>query len=278
MPKAVKIPFDLEATPLRIRTDTARVLENNAFAYIRLWTADHVPIRVGYIQLDVVPLQQYFLGWCSKSSTDFPSALPSEAKLEWMITKLPGPRIIVQCNGVTMVDILLSDDTCTSNWSRYWTKQVKQIEFSGTASDQYLPAGNQLTMSNITCSFAYTKFNQCFRAHDTVCYIPHVILYTVKPLSTVPLQLLQYLFSFPNTRFMRNVNCNSIYPVPLYTVIFPPRGTVNGGFTVVIYCYLTLYNSELCLLYLEFKSRRITNSPKITAFCVRAVDLNTHTK
>ena len=186
MPKAVKIPFDLEATPLRIRTDTARVLENNAFAYIRLWTADHVPIRVGYIQLDVVPLQQYFLGWCSKSSTDFPSALPSEAKLEWMITKLPGPRIIVQCNGVTMVDIFLSDDTCTTDWRRYWTKQVKQIEFSGTASDQYLPAGNQLTMSNHSSSLHRLLHPSCYTVYSQTS------IYRAPPITAVLILLLKY--------------------------------------------------------------------------------------
>ena len=53
---------------------------------------------------------------------------------------------------------------------------------------------------------------------------------TVKPRFTVFLHLPGLILP-PNTEFMCDINSNSIYRAPPYTVLFcvPPKDTVNGG-------------------------------------------------
>ena len=74
---------------------------------------------------------------------DFHSALPSEVKKVWQISKHPGPRITLQCNGVTVLDTLLSNSFCKKpNWGQYWSRPVKQIMFGSVdkTSDKYRAA------------------------------------------------------------------------------------------------------------------------------------------
>ena len=90
---------------------------------------------------------QYYLSWCSYSRTNFPSNLPSEVDNIWRITldKTAGIRVKIHCNGVEVVNILLSDNTCSySYWRKHWSRDVEKMYFSvsDTASDYY-KAGKQ---------------------------------------------------------------------------------------------------------------------------------------
>ena len=151
----VKIPHNLETTPLQIKTDsTAGSGEEVA---VLLYTAggDHA----GSVLLYFSSPPQYRLDYCTSSNIVLPSTLPSDVNKVWVITKLPGPRITVQCNGVTVVDLNMSDTCSISNWGEYWTRQVAQIEFISweKASDEFraAPPGNTLIIYNITCLSSY---------------------------------------------------------------------------------------------------------------------------
>ena len=139
MERSVKIPHNLEISPLQIKTDSAVGSGDRVILY--LYTAGGEYVGIVQVSLNS---SRYLLRSCSTSWTALPSTLPSEINKVWVITKLPGPRITLECNGVKVVDITLSDDTCNeSGWSTYWTRgQVKQIEFdsSDTASDEYRAA------------------------------------------------------------------------------------------------------------------------------------------
>ena len=151
--RSVKIPHNLETTPLLIKTDSTA--GSGEYVYVNLYTAGgHIAGSV-YLYFNSPP--QYYLAYCTKSDTVLPSTLPTDINKVWVITKLPGYRITVQCNGVTVLDITMSDDTCTdSRWREYWTRRrIKKIKFyySDTASDEYRaePPGNTLIIFNINC-------------------------------------------------------------------------------------------------------------------------------
>ena len=152
--RGVRIPHNLETTPLQIKTDSTAGSEEKVGVYF--FTAGGYTAGSVWLYFSSPP--QYLLNYCTTSRTDLPSTLPSDRNKVWVITKLPGPRLTVQCNGVKVLDLTFSDDTCSTfrkDWSTYWTRQVEQIYFySGdTASEEYRAATpcNILIIFHITC-------------------------------------------------------------------------------------------------------------------------------
>ena len=149
------IPHDLEKTPLQIKTDSAAGSKERVI--VDLYTAGGYQAGDVYLLLTSPP--EYYLNYCTTSNTDLTTTLPSEVNKVWVITKLQGPRLTVQCNGKTVLDITLSDTCSDSKWREYWTRQVEQIKFRSydTASDEYWapPPGNTLIVFNITCLSSY---------------------------------------------------------------------------------------------------------------------------
>ena len=129
------MPHNLEITALQIKTD--RAAESRAQLTVSFYTADRE--NAGEFWLYFVSPLKYRISSCT-DWTDLPYTLPSEVTKVLQITKLQGPRLQLQCNGVTLLDIVMSDDTCSiSSWSKVWTKQIKQIRFPSydSASDKY---------------------------------------------------------------------------------------------------------------------------------------------
>ena len=136
--RSVDIPHDLETTSFNIRTDSAA--ESGKKIQVKLETAGKEP--AGTFLFNLISPPQVKLNHCF-SHTDLPSIPPSEKYNVWQLRKLRGPRITVLCNGVKVLDVTLSDDTCTeSKWNEYWTRDVKLVHFGSddTASDSYKSA------------------------------------------------------------------------------------------------------------------------------------------
>ena len=96
---------------------------------------------VGRVEIYFTSTPQYDLWYCS-SWTNFPSNLPSEVNKIWRVTldKTAGIRLKIHCNGVEVLNILMSDNTCSdSRWRKYWSRDAEKIYFSvyDTASDYY---------------------------------------------------------------------------------------------------------------------------------------------
>ena len=148
MERGVWISHNLETTPLKIKTD-----DTAGSVYVLLNTAGGVEAGNVYLEFKSSPV--YYLGDCTPY-THFPSTLPSDINKVWVIAKLPGPRITVQCNEVKVLDITTSDDTCSdSKWRTYWSRHVEQIWFSSRdwASDEYrgtLPGNYKLHLTRFT--------------------------------------------------------------------------------------------------------------------------------
>ena len=135
------ITLDLENTPLEIRTNST--IGSGDKVVVRLYTTQRE--YAGAVWIYFTPTPQCYLSDCSYR-TNFHSNLSSEVDKIWRITldRSAGMiRLLIHCNGVEVVNILMSDDTCSgSRWRNIWSRDVEYIDFSGydTASDYYRAA------------------------------------------------------------------------------------------------------------------------------------------
>ena len=160
MKRDEKIPLNLETTALQIKTDSAAGSGDEALVFFFTAGGD----VAGNVILKFNSPPQYHIGWCTRTLTDLPSTLPREVNKVWEITKLPGPRITVLCNGVTVVDLVISNTTCYfKHWNTYWTKQVTQIQFDShdKASNEYRAAlpGNPSSPYLISRAYLHMLFH-----------------------------------------------------------------------------------------------------------------------
>ena len=128
---------DLENMPLLIKTDTSINFTPEKLEVEFLDTDEGIAGGI-FISLNRKPV--YFIHVCSGGFTDLPHDLPSEMEREFTITKLPGPRLTVQCNNELVLDLLLTDNICSYyGWENYWNRKVTKIRFNqdDTASDFY---------------------------------------------------------------------------------------------------------------------------------------------
>jgi hypothetical protein len=88
--------------------------------------------------------------------TPLPTQPPSTTDKVWKITlsKTSGTRVIIHCNNVEVLNLLLSDKTCSySSWSKHWTRDVEKIAFDSNdrASDYYRPGNyNVFSVRTVT--------------------------------------------------------------------------------------------------------------------------------
>ena len=121
--------FDLESTPLYVKTDS--VVGSNNEVRLRCYdTTGHAAAGVTIVfQSPPKYHPWYCLQWLP-----FPDTLPSETVKIWKITKTVTSeiRFVIHCNDVEVVNVLTSD--CTA-----WHRDVVTIEFESgdTASDFY---------------------------------------------------------------------------------------------------------------------------------------------
>jgi hypothetical protein len=131
----VYIDFDLEKYPLEIKTDGA--LGSNEHMDVDFY--DSSGNMVGSVWIIFYSTPTYCIYGCTPSSpyTAFPFSLPSATNKVWKITltRISGIRLKIHCNGVEMVNILMSDSTCSySGWRTYWSRIVTKMQFH---SDNY---------------------------------------------------------------------------------------------------------------------------------------------
>ena len=137
MQRDVRIEWDVESTPLEIRSNS--VLGSDDKVVVVFYSAGGDSLGV---YLYFTPTLQYYLGYCSTYYTNLPVTPPSANNKVWRITltKTAGVRLVIHCNEVEVLNILMSDSTCdNSEWSTYWNNDVTKIKFASvdTASDYY---------------------------------------------------------------------------------------------------------------------------------------------
>ena len=106
-----------------------------------MWVYTASRSGAGAIYLYFTSPPDYELNLCSSRKT-FPTALPSATEKIWKITltKTSGIRLVIHCNDVEVINVLMSDSTCSySGWNSKWGKDIEKIMFrsADTASDFY---------------------------------------------------------------------------------------------------------------------------------------------
>ena len=135
--RGTMINYDQENSLLQIKTNSVDGSDEKVVVYFytaQSWT--------GGVNIYVSSSLKYYLNFCTSSWTDFPTALPTETDKIWTISfsKTSGIRLIIHCNDKEVLNVMISDTTCTdSNWSTKWSSDVEKIQFTSSdkASDYY---------------------------------------------------------------------------------------------------------------------------------------------
>ena len=127
MQRDVKLVYDLENTPLQIRTNS----ELGGNEVVQVWFYTAAGADVGGVIFFFTSPPKYHLVHCSTSRTNFPVDLPSGTTKVWTITltRTSGIRLRVQCNDVEVLNVVISDTICGHTVYTRWDRQVGKILF-----------------------------------------------------------------------------------------------------------------------------------------------------
>ena len=137
-----KIQWNPDTQGITVTTNSAVGSEDEV--YVDFF--DNDGNRAGSVRIYFGTPIKYTLGWCTYNK-NFPVSLPAAPDKTWTIEyNTAEQRLVYYCNGVQVLNLLLSDSVCSqSNWRTYWERKPTQIEFYNnvdTASDSYCITGN----------------------------------------------------------------------------------------------------------------------------------------
>ena len=137
MEQGVTVDHDLEKIPLEVKTHSETDEEVNINLYDSEGSGPTLVLRIKA----AADNSRFLIGSCTKP-TKYSSELPAGKDKIWRITKLPGPLVQVHCNGVMVVDFLISDPNCDKSGWEKWFNDVVRIQFDwhwDSASNFYRP-------------------------------------------------------------------------------------------------------------------------------------------
>ena len=128
------VSWDLEATPLLIKTDSTLGSDEK----IIVWMYDRDGNVIAGLAMIFSSPMQYVIGYCAADYTTLPVQPPAEVDKIWTITKTE-TAIIITCNGVEVLNFLFEDSSKDNCVTRVGGGDVEQIEFHriDKASDFY---------------------------------------------------------------------------------------------------------------------------------------------
>ena len=129
----MKIPWDLEATSLQIKTDSA--LGSDERINVDMYR-DYS--WIGSVVVKFSSPMQYGISYCTTGWSDLPVQPPVEVYKIWTITKTE-TAFIISCNAVEVLNLMFADSSgsdCVQSWG---SDVVEEIRFRNddTASDFY---------------------------------------------------------------------------------------------------------------------------------------------
>ena len=131
---AVKIPWDLEATPLLIKSDSTLGSDE----WINVYVYDKDGNLKGGAGVRFTSPMKYGIGQCTPDWVELPVQPTVEVDMIWTYTKTE-TALTITCNGVEVLNYLFADSsesTCVPKWGG---DVVEEIMFNNedTASDFY---------------------------------------------------------------------------------------------------------------------------------------------
>ena len=156
------IDFDLENTPLEIKTDSA--VGSNTYFQVNF--ISDTGVRLGGIRIHLSSPPQYRILKCSQDLAGNPTTLFPDSSNIWRITLARTSseiRVTIHCNNQEALSVVLSDTVCdrASDWRTYWDEYVAKIKFSSThsAADYY----RAYTPGNEKLLLHYINFRKNFK-------------------------------------------------------------------------------------------------------------------
>ena len=138
MVKNTLINYDLEYSPLKIKTDS--LIGSRDILKVYFYTSNGQFAGGIIIRLNTNP--EYYLHRCRESYESFPANPPADDNRIWKITKILDPLgITVHNNDVKILDFRFSDTTCTrwykNRWNSYWGTKMKRMKYSGNSESNF---------------------------------------------------------------------------------------------------------------------------------------------
>eukprot|EP00116_Pleurobrachia_bachei_P008664 sb/3468926/ len=130
------IPWDLEGTPLQIKTNST--LGSDERIWVLMYDKDSSSI--GGVAVQFSSPIKYGINYCITNQPDLPVQPPVEVEKIWTITKTK-TALIVTCNNVEVVNYLFADsplDSCVTRWGGDLVNGIKFVNDFDTASDFYI--------------------------------------------------------------------------------------------------------------------------------------------
>ena len=122
--KWVDVEFDLESSPLQLRT-------KHTPEKIKVYFYNSKGHDAGAVFIDCTSsTPKYKLQWCTEDIR-MTETLPTTIDRTWQIAKSRELLMItIQCNEIVVANKSLSDDTCTKkDWMGSWSRDVETIRF-----------------------------------------------------------------------------------------------------------------------------------------------------
>ena len=152
------LDFDLENTPLEIKTDSAVGSDKD----LQVNFISGSGTRLGGIMIRLKSPPQYRILKCSQDQAGNPTTLSSDSSNIWRISlaRITSSeiRLTIHCNNQEVLNVVLSDTVCNkldSNWRTYWGQHVAKIKFSSThdVADYYraYTPGIEQTVNKLNC-------------------------------------------------------------------------------------------------------------------------------
>ena len=149
--RGTKIDFDLENTPLEIKTDSVTGSSDKVIVYF--YGEDHFNdsgyslTYAGGVKIIFESTLKYSLVDCSLYTDHiFPITPTTDVNKVWRITLTKTnsgtttTRLVIHCNDKEVLNLVLSNTVCSSDQLAIWNRDVTKIEFpfnSNPASDFY---------------------------------------------------------------------------------------------------------------------------------------------
>eukprot|EP00116_Pleurobrachia_bachei_P006278 sb/3466540/ len=129
------IPFDLESTPLQIKTNSTAWSEEEIVVYT--YTANGS--LMGSVEVRFTKPIQYYISYCATSWPELPVQPGDEVDKIWTIRKT-NTTLNIECNGVEVLNYQFSNssrDKCVPKWGGDVVKKIRFHSYYDTASDSY---------------------------------------------------------------------------------------------------------------------------------------------
>ena len=140
--KMVTIPWNPDSESITVTTNSEAGSKEHVFVYL----FDAGGGYTGGVFIGFYAQIQFYIGGCNTGNAPFSATLPTEIEKTWTFTyNYMDKRVVLHCNGVRVVNFVLSDSACdSSGWREKWERKPTLIEFASTdtASDSYCISSN----------------------------------------------------------------------------------------------------------------------------------------